>query len=191
MIVLPDGKWDVIVADPPWSYTGAQDKWGAAAKFYDTLTDDELRNLPVKDMMHKQSVLFMWATSPRMDAAIDLMRHWGLTYRGVSFVWVKTRQDGVTPIGAQGVRPTIVKPTVEFVLAGTVCKTGRPLKLADEGVANVVLAPKREHSRKPDEVNRRIDRLYPDASKIELFARSKWPNWDAWGNQVGLFDLDK
>jgi N6-adenosine-specific RNA methylase IME4 len=74
------------------------------------------------------------------------------------------------------------------VLAGTVCKTGRPLKLADEGVANVVLAPKREHSRKPDEVNRRIDRLYPDASKIELFARSKWPNWDAWGNQVGLFD---
>jgi N6-adenosine-specific RNA methylase IME4 len=60
--------------------------------------------------------------------------------------------------------------------------------LADEGVANVVLAPKREHSRKPDEVNRRIDRLYPDASKIELFARSKWPNWDAWGNQVGLFD---
>jgi N6-adenosine-specific RNA methylase IME4 len=188
MIILPEGKWDVIVADPPWSYTGAQDKWGAAAKFYDTMSDVELRELAVKDMMHKQSVLFMWATSPRMDAAIDLMRHWGLTYRGVSFVWVKTRQDGVTPIGAQGVRPTIVKPTVEFVLAGTVCKTGRPLKLADEGVANVVLAPKREHSRKPDEVNRRIDRLYPDASKIELFARSKWPNWDAWGNQVGLFD---
>jgi len=54
VIILPEGKWDVVLADPPWSYAGPQDKWGAAAKFYDTMTDEDLRNMPVRDMMHKQ-----------------------------------------------------------------------------------------------------------------------------------------
>lgn len=176
-------KYDVVLCDPPWSYTGQQDKWGAAAKFYPTMTDDELLSFPISDWLSDKGVLFMWATSPRLDFAIDCIRSWGLTYRGMSFNWVKTKQDG-TPIGAQGVRPSIVKPTSEFVLASSKVKNGRPMKLHSESIRQVVLAPKQEHSRKPDVIHESIERMYPDASKIELFARRSRAGWDMWGNEI-------
>lgn len=180
---FPTSQHDVVLADPPWGYYGQQDKWGAAAKFYETSPDDALRALPVRHLMKHKSVLFLWATSPRLDFAIDCIRAWGLHYRGVSFVWVKTRKDG-QPIGAQGVRPSIVKPTVEYVLAASPVEKGRPLPLADEGVPNVVLAPRGAHSEKPSEIPERIERLYPELSKIELFARHRRPGWTSWGDQV-------
>lgn len=178
-----DKKYDVVLMDPPWSYHGQQDKWGAAAKFYPTMTDEELMAMDIKSILKKDAVVFMWATSPRLDFAIDLLRHWGLHYRGVAFVWVKTKKDG-TPVGAQGVRPSIVKPTSEYVLAASTTKTGRPLKLHDESIRQVVLAPKTEHSRKPDTIHESIDLMYPDTDKLEMFARRPYPNWDVWGNEV-------
>jgi N6-adenosine-specific RNA methylase IME4 len=184
---LPDRRYDVILADPPWSYYGQQDKWGAAAKFYATAPDEAIVRLPVPDLLSERGVLFLWATSPRLDVAMACLAEWRLHFRGVAFVWVKARKDG-GPIGAQGVRPSIVKPTAEYVLAASRVAKGRPLPLADEGVPNVILAPKRAHSQKPEEVRDSIDRLYPDASKLELFARSERPGWDAWGNEVGKFD---
>jgi N6-adenosine-specific RNA methylase IME4 len=184
---LPDRRYDVILADPPWSYYGQQDKWGAAAKFYATAPDEAIVRLPVPDLLSERGVLFLWATSPRLDVAMACLAEWRLHFRGVAFVWVKARRDGA-PIGAQGVRPSIVKPTAEYVLAASRVARGRPLPLSDEGVPNVILAPKRAHSQKPEEVQDSIDRLYPDASKLELFARSERPGWDAWGNEVGKFD---
>lgn len=177
------GVYDVVLIDPPWSYYGAQDKMGAAAKFYQTMTDDELRSMNIADVIHKNSVVFVWATSPRLDFAIDLIRHWGLHYRGVSFVWVKTRADG-KPIGAQGVRPSIVKPTTEFVIAASVSSKGRPLPLSDESIPQVVMAPRREHSRKPDEVQERIERMYPACKKLEVFARQQRDGWAYVGNEI-------
>lgn len=174
----------MVLADPPWAYYGQQNKWGAAAKFYPTMTDDDLGALPVPALLAARSVVFMWATGPRLDAAVDLLRAWGLTYRGVAFTWVKTRKDGVTPVGAQGVRPSIVKPTTEFVLAGSTVSRGRPLRVADESIQQVVLAAKMEHSRKPDAVQERIERLYPGARRLEMFARRTRPGWDAWGNET-------
>lgn len=176
-------SYDVILIDPPWSYYGSQAKWGAAAKFYPTMTDQELLDFDIQTYLKPKSVMFMWATSPRLDFAIELIKHWGLHYRGVAFVWVKTRKDGV-PIGAQGVRPSIVKPTTELVIAASTVAKGRPLTIADESIAQVVLAPKQEHSRKPDEVQERIEKLYPEAAKIELFARRTREGWDSWGNEV-------
>lgn len=183
---LPDRKFDVVLADPPWSYYGQQDKWAAAAKFYNTATDEAVASLPVPDLLEDKGILFLWATSPRLDVAMTCIAHWGLHFRGVAFVWVKARKDGM-PIGAQGVRPSIVKPTAEYVLAASRVSKGRPMKLADEGVPNVILAPKRAHSQKPDQVVQSIDRLYPDASKLEMFARTERAGWDAWGNEVGKF----
>jgi N6-adenosine-specific RNA methylase IME4 len=180
---LPDQTFDVVLADPPWGYYGAQDKWGAAAKFYETSPDEALLAFPMKRLMAKRSVLFLWATSPRLDLALRCIAAWGLHYRGVAFVWVKTRKDGA-PIGAQGVRPSIVKPTVEYVLAASPARTGRPLPLADEAVANVVMAPRGVHSKKPAEIAARIERLYPDAERLELFCRNPRPGWSAWGDQV-------
>lgn len=180
---LPNHAYDVVLADPPWSYHGQQDKWGAAAKFYPTMTDDELAALPVPAILAPRGILFMWATSPRLDAAMQLIAAWGLTFRGIAFTWVKTRRDG-TPLGAQGVRPSIVKPTVELVLAASRVAKGRPMPLGSEAVQQVILAPKQEHSRKPDAAHERIERLYPNASRIELFARRERPGWSAWGNEV-------
>jgi len=181
---LPAQTFDVILTDPPWSYTGQQDKWGAAAKFYETIPDFDLGHMPIRNLLNERSVLFMWATCPRLDFAIDLMRDWGLYYRGVAFIWVKTKTDGITPVGAQGVRPSTVKPTTELVLVGSTVKSGRPLPLADESIRQVVLAPRQEHSRKPDEVMERIEAMYPTASKLEMFARRKREGWFSWGNEI-------
>jgi len=181
--MLPGEKYDVVLADPPWSYYGAKDKWGAAAKFYDTMSDDEILALDVKSLLKPSSVVFLWATGPRLDLAIRTLASWGCYYRGVAFVWVKATKAGV-PFGARGVRPSIVKPTTEFVLAGSMKKSGRPLPIADESVAQVVLAPLGAHSAKPGEIQARIERLYPDASRIELFARRRRDGWAAWGNEV-------
>lgn len=181
---LPDRRYDVVLADPPWSYYGQQDKWGAAAKFYATQPDEAIVRLPIPDLLDDNGVLFLWATSPRLDVAMACLAEWRLHFRGVAFVWVKARKDG-GPIGAQGVRPSIVKPTAEYVLAASRVARGRPMKLGDEGVPNVILAPRRAHSQKPDEVTACIERLYPDARRLELFARTERPGWDAWGDEVG------
>jgi N6-adenosine-specific RNA methylase IME4 len=180
---LPEQRFDVAIIDPPWSYFGDQTKDGAAAKFYDTLTDEEIRMLPVRQILKDKGVAFVWATSPRLDAALDAIRAWGLHYRGVAFVWVKTNRQGI-PIGARGVRPSIVKPTCEFVLACSTVRKGRPLPLADESIPNTVLAPTREHSVKPDAVHERIEAMYPYATKVELFARRPRQGWQVWGDQI-------
>lgn len=178
-----DDIYDVVLADPPWSYYGSPDKMAAAGKHYPLMSDDDLLAFPLADWLAPRGVAFVWATGPRLDFAIDCIRSWGLHYRGMAFVWVKTRQDG-TPLGAQGVRPSIVKPTTEFVLAASRIKRGRPMPLGSEAIVQTIFAPKMEHSRKPDEVHRRIEQLYPDASRIELFARRPQPGWMAWGNEV-------
>lgn len=176
-------KYDVVLADPPWEYYGQQDKWGAAAKFYETMSDQDILDFPLESYLKDTGVAFVWATSPRLDMAIDLLKARGLYYRGVAFVWIKTKKDG-TPIKAQGVRPSIVKPLTEFVLAASKVKIGRPMQISSESVVQTVFAPKREHSRKPDEVQDRIDELYPKASKIELFARYARNGWDSWGDEA-------
>lgn len=181
--MLPSEKFDVVLADPPWSYYGAKDKWGAAAKFYDTMSDEDILSLDVRSLLKPTSVLFLWATGPRLDLAIRTLGSWGVHYRGVAFVWVKASKAG-KPYGARGVRPSIVKPTTEFVLAGSMAKAGRPMPIADEAVAQVVLAPPGRHSEKPDEIQARIERLYPHGSRVELFARRRRAGWEAWGNEI-------
>lgn len=181
-------NYDVVYQDPPWAYYGQQDKWGAAAKFYDTHDFEamvEIAHPPLSD----KGVLFQWTTSAKIPESLALFEKWGLHYRGVAFVWVKTKKDG-TPVGAQGVRPSIVKPLTEFVLVASRVEKGRPLKLFSESVVQTVFAPKREHSRKPDEVYDRIEALYPidHYSHLEMFARVTRPGWDSHGNEVGKFD---
>jgi N6-adenosine-specific RNA methylase IME4 len=180
---FPTGHYDVVLADPPWSYYGAQDKWGAAAKFYGTMPDDRIAEFPIRDLLAPTGVLFCWATSPRLNFAVECIKGWGLHFRGVAFVWVKAAANGA-PIRAQGVRPSITKPTSEFVLAASPVAKGRPMPLADEGVAQVVLAPRGAHSEKPAEVAARIERLYPEVRRLELFARQRRDDWDAWGDDV-------
>lgn len=176
-------QYDVIITDPPWSYYGSPTKWAAAGKEYQTMPDADL--LDWEYPLTKNGILFMWATCPRLDFAIHCIEKLKLHYRGVSFVWVKTRADG-KPIGAQGVRPSITKPLVELVLAASPRPTGRPLKLYDESICQTVLAPRGEHSQKPEDVQDRIERMYPEATKAEFFARRHRQGWTCFGNELPL-----
>ena len=179
--------YDVIYADPPWNYP--QQRPGGmnnAADHYDVMSLEDIAALPEWELLNKPGVVFMWTTSPLLEESMELGKMLGLHYRGIEFVWVKTKKDG-SPMGAAGVRPSIVKPLTELVLGFSNKRTGRPLPLSSESVVQTVFAPKREHSRKPDEVAERIESLYPSASKLEMFARTTRPGWDVFGNEVGKF----
>lgn len=177
--------YDVVLTDPPWAYYGSPDKMAAAGKHYGLLDYAGISAL-TPPLVDRNSILFMWTTSAFMDRSIQLLNDWGLFYRGVSFVWVKVKKDG-TPFGARGVRPSITKPLTEFVIAGSPMAKGRPLKLHDESICQTVFAQVREHSRKPDEVHERIERMYPQATKLEMFARTVRPGWDTFGNETERF----
>lgn len=174
-------EYDIIVTDPPWSYYGCPNKMGAAGKEYATMTDDDVINY--RYPLAKNGILFMWATCPRLDLAMRCLQSHGLFFRGVAFVWVKTNKDGV-PIGAQGVRPSITKPLTELVIAGSYKAKGRPMPLSSESIRQTILAPRGRHSQKPEEMQDRIEMMYPDASKAEFFARRRRPLWDCFGDEL-------
>lgn len=178
-------EYDIVYADFPWMMYGSKTKNAAAGKFYNLMPDDEVLSFPMKSLLRdpKHGAFFIWATCPRLDMAIRAISAWGLVYRGVAFNWVKTRKDGKV-IGAQGIPPTGTKPTSELCLLATVQKKGRPFKLLDAGVPQVILAPRGEHSAKPPETRDRIVRLYGDRPRIELFSRQAVVGWDRWGNQA-------
>ena len=180
--------YDVIYADPPWKYR--QQRPGGmnnAADHYDVMSLEDIAALPEWELLNNPGVVFMWTTSPLLAESIKLGEMLGLHYRGIEFVWVKTKKDG-SPMGAAGVRPSIVKPLTELVLGFSNKRTGRPLLLASESVVQTVFAPRREHSRKPDDVAELIEALYPNASKLEMFARTTRPGWDVFGHDVDKFN---
>jgi len=185
---MNDGKtlYNIIYADPPWYYYGSPHKDQAAGKHYNLLKTEEIANLDVPSIIDGKAVLLLWSTSSKIKDAIYVMEAWGFHYRGVHHVWVKTRKDG-TPISGQGIRPSFIKPTAEYLLIGSTTKRGRTLPICSESLPNVVLAPRpNRHSEKPDVFRELIDRLFCDRSlkRIELFARKKVPGWDVWGDEV-------
>ena len=182
-ITFPSGPFDVIYADPPWLYYGDPNKDQAAGKHYPLMSTEDIAALPVRAIAATPAVLFLWATGPRLPEAISVMRAWGFHYRGVAYVWVKTRLDGGI-ISGQGVRPTFTKPTTEFVLVGSTNARGRAFPLLTQSQGQVVLAPRGRHSQKPAIVRDRIVELLGDRPRIELFARQRVDGWQAWGNEA-------
>lgn len=187
MIVRDLSKADpysVVIADPPWSYFGDPNKDQAAGKHYDLMsTEDIVSTIPMRSLLSKSGVLYLWATSPKLDQAFLCGSGWGLRYIGVAFMWHKTTKAGKVITG-QGVRPTITKSNTEYVLAFSYTKRGRPLPILDEGMSQHVYSPRGRHSEKPREVQDRIALLHGPQRRIELFSREEYAGWDAWGNEV-------
>lgn len=184
---LPNRRYDIVYLDPPWHYYGSPIKDAAAGKHYPLMTVDELAGIAIWNILNKRAAIFMWATCPRLDFALKLMEAWGLTYRGVAYVWVKTNRQGRI-ISGQGVPPTFTKPTTELVLAATTKSTGRPFPILDLAQPQVVLHQRGAHSEKPAIFRQRIEQLCGDRPRIELFARSSAKGWDMWGAEVGKLD---
>jgi len=179
-------KYQIIYADPPWKYYGDPNKSQAAGKHYDCMTFEELSELPVRSIFDKKAVMLMWTTSSKMDESIALIKSWGMYYRGVHQVWVKTTNSGKI-INGQGARPSFTKPTCEYLLIASTIKAGRIFPIFSENMANVVLEarPNNIHSRKPAIFRENIVTLFGnDLKKVELFARQNFQSWDAWGNEI-------
>lgn len=171
-------KYDIIYADPPWLY---KDKLGGLSKMgatpYSCLSQEELRELPVKNLAAKDCVLFCWATMPKLAEALETIKAWGFKYKTCAFTWVKKNPKGSGIYSGLG---HWTNGNAELCLLAT---KGHP-KRVNKSVKQIVLAPRGRHSEKPAEVRERITMLIGDLPRIELFARQAVDGWDCWGNEV-------
>ena len=177
-------RYDIVLCDPPWWYkpTGTYNQTGASTH-YPLMTDNELMAFDIKQWMNPNAALFLWATCPRLDFALQCIKSWGLYYRGIAFIWIKTNLNGKI-MGAKGPPPAFVKPVSELVLVATTIPSGRVFPIIDFTVGQIILSQRRAHSEKPDEVADNIVRLCGERSRIELFARKPRLGWDIWGNDT-------
>jgi N6-adenosine-specific RNA methylase IME4 len=186
----PPGGYRVLYADPPWSFATYSDKGKgrSAEAHYDCMSLDAIKALPVRELAADDAVLLLWATDPLLQRAFEVIEAWGFAYKTVGFYWVKlnraratgptfTEADFFTGLGFW------TRANPEPCLLAT---RGRPRRRAGD-VRRLLVAPRREHSRKPDESYARIEAL-AEGPYLELFARSSRPGWDGWGLERGLFD---
>jgi len=178
MIPFPNKQYNIIYADPPWSYRVWSAKGGhkSASAHYNTMSIEDIKKLPVSVISASDSILFLWVTYPNLIEGLDTIKSWGFTYKTCGFTWLKTYKSG-KPVCGLGYW---TRANAELCLLAT---KGKP-KRVSKGVYQAVLARQREHSRKPDCVKRRIVELMGDIPRIELFARERTQGWDAWGNEV-------
>ena len=191
-------KYSIIYADPAWQY-GSKELYGDKTKgsdkrenrfrtierIYTTMTIDDIKQLPVKEITDKNCACFMWVTDSHLKEGIEVMEAWGFKYKTIAFVWVKKTSTGKTVLNFA---PHTLKST-EICLLG-IKGSMKDFKKSNN-VRQLIEAERKEHSRKPNEARLRIEELYPDAVKIELFARTKIENWDAWGNETDKFEEEK
>lgn len=176
---LPNRRFQIIYADPPWDYRGQlqhagveSGDTGGAIRHYPTVKLADLKKLAVADIAGEDCLLFLWATSPHLDQAIGLGKSWGFRWATVAFVWDKER----------------VNPghyTLSQCELCLVFKKGRiPQPRGARNVRQMVRVRRGQHSEKPEEVRNRIEAMFPHQSKIELFARRRAEGWSSWGLDV-------
>lgn len=178
---LPKQRYDVIAADPPWAYLWGTGKAGgnfAPEKHYRTLSVDELCDLPVRDLRAPNCALALWTTGPTLPDALRVMDAWGFKYKTALFVWVKLNPKSLTVVTGPG---SYTRSACEYVLLGM---RGHLKRATTEPVSQVIQTPRGRHSAKPDLMQEGLERLWPDASRIELFARRRRPGWDSWGDEL-------
>ena len=170
-------KYHIVYADPPWDHQlGGYSPKSPEAK-YPVMTTSEICALPVKDIAHNDAVLFLWVTMTKLPDAFAVIEAWGFKYVSNGFTWVKTNPKGHGYHFGMGYW---TRQNAEICL---VAKRGRP-KRRSAAVSSIVVAPRGVHSAKPAIVRREIVRVCGNLSRVELFARTKTPGWDIWGNEL-------
>lgn len=164
---LPDRKYPVIYADPPWRYEHSVSGSREIENQYPTMTLDEIKALriPAQD----DAVLFLWATSPKLLEAMEVLEAWGFLYRTCA-VWDKEK------IGMG----YYFRQQHELLLVAT--RGSLPTPEPRNRVSSVFRTPRAEHSEKPECVYEALEAMYPRMPKLELFARKARAGWEAWGN---------
>jgi N6-adenosine-specific RNA methylase IME4 len=173
-------KYAVIYADPPWRFAtySHRGKGRSAEAHYNCMSLDDIKMVPVADMAMPDCALLLWTTDPLLPQALDVMASWRFVYKTIGFVWAKTTADGKRfPIGTG----YYTRANPELCLLGTM---GHP-KRRSCAVRKLIVAPRREHSRKPDEAYARIETLF-SGPYVELFQRLPRPGWDRYGNEITI-----
>jgi N6-adenosine-specific RNA methylase IME4 len=196
---VPPGGFKAIMADPPWAFKGyapprpqnfASDR--GVTKHYQTMTREEICAMPMLDIAARDCHLFLWSTGPHLPQALETMDRWGFKYSGMGFVWVKMRRAFATQ--PMRMLPLIqadlfmglghtTRKNAEYVLLG---RRGNARRMAKD-VHEIILAPVREHSRKPDEAFARVQR-YCEGPYAEIFSREERAGWSTWGNEQAKFN---
>jgi N6-adenosine-specific RNA methylase IME4 len=172
-----DRRYAVLCADPPWHFEVYNEESGverAAGNYYPTMSLDEICALPVLSLAAPDAILFMWTTAPHLQESFQVLAAWGFEYK-TNAVWVKDK------IGLG----YFVRNQHELLLVAT--RGDMPSPSPANRPPSVISAPRREHSRKPDEAYALIEAMYPALPKLELFARQRRPGWDVWGNETDKF----
>lgn len=186
---LTKNGYRVIYADPPWTFrvwADSEKSHGSAAAHYSTMSADELKAMTVSELAADDCCLFIWICWPNLLESLDLIEAWGFTYKTCAFAWMKADVSTINlfpePVDAYMGLGYWTRANSEVCLLAT---RGKPKRL-NADVRQGIIAPRREHSRKPDGVHERIERLVA-GPYLELFARQKRPGWDVWGNQTDKF----
>ena len=170
--------FNIIYADPPWQYRDRANagKRGASHK-YQVMSLDDICDLPVPDIAAEDCLLAMWWVAPMPHEALTVISSWGFTLKTMKgFTWRKLTFHGLEHFGMGH----WTRANSEDCLFAT---RGRPHRI-NAGVRQMINAPVREHSRKPDEARERLVTLMGDVPRVELFARQRHPGWHCWGNEV-------
>jgi N6-adenosine-specific RNA methylase IME4 len=173
-------SYDVVVIDPPWKFITRSPKGQrkSASQHYRVMTLDEIKALPVRALLKKNAIVYLWATGAMLPQALKTMEAWGIDYK-TEMSWQKMTPKRKRRMGL-GFR---ARSCHEPIVVGTV---GRPPKFTPvppssfDGIA-------REHSRKPDEFYSMIKACTPGLRRADVFARQEREGWDAWGDEVGKF----
>jgi N6-adenosine-specific RNA methylase IME4 len=191
---LPRNHYGAILADPPWHFQawagerrdGAGRISGARAPDYPTMRENELAKFPVGDLAAENCVLFMWMCWPTLEQSLRLLSAWGFTYKTCAFSWIKANATQIDMF-REDIEPRMnlgywTRANSEACLLAT---RGKPKRL-NADVRQAIVELGREHSRKPDCIHGRIQRLVA-GPYLELFARAPRSGWDVWGNQTDKF----
>ena len=172
-------KYQIVYADPPWRYNHGDIPTGGVNKHYKTMAIEEICALPVP--CDKNAILFLWATTALLPEALNVMQAWGFNYKS-SLIWDKVKMGVGYWFRGQH----------EFLLVGVRGKVKPPP--SNMRIASVFREPRTTHSRKPDMVRNYISKWYPDAERIEMFARDngdkdlfgkgRFDGWDTFGNEA-------
>jgi len=195
---IPRGDFGLIAADPPWKYASWSENNDpnnsrAPERHYQTQTLEWIASLPVAQTGGANVHLMLWIPGPFLVAGahLPILESWNFRPSGIAYVWLKQNKKALQgrffpPVSEKDFFMGLGKTTrqnAEFVVLG---RRGRPVR-HDKGNHQLIIEPRREHSRKPEDFYTRAERYAGDVRRLELFGRQQREGWEVWGNETAKF----
>lgn len=185
------GGFKTIICDPPWRYAqtlGRGKKEGDLARGglpYESMSLEEICALRVGEIAADDSMLFLWTTSSHLRSSFTVIDAWGFQEKATG-TWVKQGETGKVQIGLG----YWLRGAAEYFILGVKgnprAKLRGPNGATGLAVSNVILAPRQEHSRKPQEIFEKAEAM-GEGPYLELFARGRArKGWTVWGNEAAM-----